>query len=172
MTTVLFGIHFWGKSHFSPKSGYRTAPTSRPVVETSAFEQSAPLDSQVVLLLFSYTLALKMSDGHDLYGVFIPEESVKEALELSQNGTQKLQPITKRTRYHFFTSIGEHHSACEIVVSPLTADNLPMVAFIPYQRYILCCDEASECEFEKLHQKIYDVFIRPIQWDFVHCWWV
>ena len=45
MTTVQFGVHFWGKSHFFPKSGHRTAPTSRPVVETSAFEQSAPLDS-------------------------------------------------------------------------------------------------------------------------------
>ena len=125
-----------------------------------------PVPSLKLFLTSPPGACFNMGDEQEERIVFMPEE-IETALASAGSGIQRLRRITKQTRYYFCTTARPHYSACEIVVAPFQSETLMNVLFVPtQQRYTLCCDKASEHDFEQLHQLIYDALIRPVQWDF------
>jgi hypothetical protein len=100
--------------------------------------------------------------------VHISANEVTEALSSEKEGKQQIKPIEtdQPTRFYFSVECNGHYSACEIRVSPFSVKNHENFHFLPKQRYTLCCTHAAEESLKQQRQMVYDILIRPVQWQF------
>lgn len=114
----------------------------------------------------------KTGFGYDSY--YISPQSIDDARELENNGLQRLQPIstTKGSTVSFLVaSRSKAHLAAvqisiAIVGSPTTPSN---PSYKPDTDIYPCCDKCDLASIQQVTQQIYDVFIRPIQWNLELC---
>lgn len=98
---------------------------------------------------------------------FIDDEKVHNALMLAKSGHQQLPQIPEYNSLHYFkVSHNGHSSACEILIIPVKHKQYRNLFFLPIRRYTKCCDSAPDNELKRQQQTIYDVYIRPNQWNF------
>ncbi|KAK8038403.1 hypothetical protein PG994_015170 [Apiospora phragmitis] len=96
------------------------------------------------------------------------DEQVRKATELSQNGQQRLHPVSscETTLFYISTSENGHHGVAQVCISPVKRNDGPNPFYLPILRHTHCCTHAPLGLFTSRYQAVYDVFIRPIQWSF------
>jgi len=97
----------------------------------------------------------------------ISHDCVLEALRLADRGEQRLRPVSKtETTIFLFRAPGDegHFAAVKISIHPVPRPGSPNPFYEPF------CDILPGCgcepgRFRGAVQKIYDVCVRPIQWE-------
>ncbi|CRK23264.1 hypothetical protein BN1723_003019 [Verticillium longisporum] len=100
---------------------------------------------------------------------FISPELVNAAMGLAKDGEQRLRPVSTREDSTFYfwlaSTCNAHLAAVRVSISIVASVSRPSNPFYePAAQICLCCSECDLTGFQKASQRIYDVYIRPIQW--------
>ena len=96
------------------------------------------------------------------------DEHVRQSIELSHDGQQRLHPVSssETTLFYISTSDNGHYGVAQVSIGPIRREDGRNPFYLPILRHTQCCTNAPQDLFKYQYQLVYNVFIRPIQWIF------